>query len=101
MATPSDAGASTPCALDDLIDYGTRRARAALQRIGAKSGALPFSVADASGYCIDFLRRKLVVAASSSTQVAKPRRPRRRRRRLIRNARTTASAARACGESCG
>jgi hypothetical protein len=62
LATPYDAGASTPCALDDLIDYGTRRAGAALQRIGAKSGALPFCVADASGYCIDFLRRKLVAA---------------------------------------
>ena len=33
-----------------------------MQRIGAKSGALPFSVADASGYCIDFLTRKLVAA---------------------------------------
>ena len=62
LATPSDAGASTPCALDDLVDYGTRRAEAALQRIGAKSGALPFSTKDASGYCIDFLRRKLVAA---------------------------------------
>ena len=54
---PSDAGA-----FDDLVDYGTRRARAALQRIGAKSGALPFSAEDATGYCIDFLRRKLVSA---------------------------------------
>ena len=27
LATPSDAGASTPCALHDLVDYGTRRAR--------------------------------------------------------------------------
>ena len=62
LATPSDAGASTPCALDDLVDYGTRRAEAALQRIGAKSGALPFSAKGACGYCIDFLRRKLVVA---------------------------------------
>ena len=61
-ATPSDAGASTPGAFDDLVDYGTRRARAALQRIGAKSGALPFSAEDATGYCIDFLRRKLVAA---------------------------------------
>ena len=33
-----------------------------MQRIGAKSGALPFSVGGASGYCIDFLRRKLVAA---------------------------------------
>ena len=33
-----------------------------MQRIGAKSGALPFSARDASGYCIDFLRRKLVAA---------------------------------------
>ena len=62
MATPFDAGASTPCNLDDLVDYGTRRAEAALKRIGAKSGALPFSAQDASGYCIDFLRRKLVGA---------------------------------------
>lgn len=64
LATPPDAlpGASTPCALDDLVDYGTRRAREALQRIGAKSDALPFSVEDANGYCIDFLRRKLVAA---------------------------------------
>ena len=62
LATPSDASASTPCALDDLVDYGTRRAEEALQRIGAKSGALPFSATDASGYCIDFLRRKLVCA---------------------------------------
>ena len=44
LATPSDAGASTPGALDDLVDYGIWRARAALQRIGTKSGALPFSV---------------------------------------------------------
>ena len=56
-ATPSDAGA-----FDDLVDYGTRRARAALQRIGAKSGALPFSAEDATGYCVDFIRRKLVAA---------------------------------------
>lgn len=64
LATPADAtpGASTPCALDDLVDYGTRRAEQALRRIGNKSGALPFSVKDASGYCIDFLRRKLVAA---------------------------------------
>lgn len=62
LATLSDAGASTPCALDDLVDYGTRRAEAALQRIGAKSGALPFSDKDAGGYCVDFLRRKLVAA---------------------------------------
>jgi serine/threonine protein kinase len=60
--TPSDAGASTPCAFDDLVDYGTRRVGAALQRIGNKSGALPFSDKDASGYCIDFLKRKLVIA---------------------------------------
>ena len=33
-----------------------------MRRIGVKSGALPFSVEDASGYCIDFLRRKLVAA---------------------------------------
>ena len=33
-----------------------------MQRIGSKSGALPFCVEDASGYCIDFLRRKLVAA---------------------------------------
>ena len=33
-----------------------------MQRIGTKSGALPFSVEDASGYCIDFLTRKLVAA---------------------------------------
>ena len=33
-----------------------------MQRICAKSGALPFSAKDASGYCIDFLRRKLVAA---------------------------------------
>ena len=46
LATPSDAGASTPCALDDLVDYGTRRAAAARQRIGTKSGALPFSAQD-------------------------------------------------------
>ena len=58
LATPSDAGASTPCALDDLVDYGTRRAEAALQRIGAKSGAMPVS----SGDCVDFLKRKLVAA---------------------------------------
>ena len=62
LTSPSDAGASTPCALDDLVDYGTRRAGEALRRIGVKSGALPFSVEDASGYCIDFLRRKLVAA---------------------------------------
>ena len=62
LATPSDAGASTPCALDDLVDYGTRRVAAALQRIGTKSGALPFSAQDAGGYCVDFLRRKLVAA---------------------------------------
>ena len=62
LTSPSDAGASTPCALDDLLDYGTRRAGEALRRIGVKSGALPFSVEDASGYCIDFLRRKLVAA---------------------------------------
>ena len=62
LATPSDAGASTPDALDDLVDYGTRRAREALQRIGTKSGAVPFYVEDASGYCIDFLTRKLVAA---------------------------------------
>ena len=62
LAMPSDAGASTPGALYDLVDYGTRRAREALQRIGTKSGALPFSDVDASGYCIDFLIRKLVAA---------------------------------------
>ena len=62
MATPSGAGASTLGALDDLDDYANRRAREALQRIGAKSGALPFSAEDATGYCIDFLRRKLVSA---------------------------------------
>ena len=62
LATPSDAGASTPGALDDLVDYGTQLTRAALQRIGTKSGALPFSVEDASGYCIDFLTRKLLAA---------------------------------------
>ena len=63
LATPSDAGASSTLGtLDDLVDYGIRRARAALQRIGSKSGALPFCVEDASGYCIDFLRRKLVAA---------------------------------------
>jgi len=63
LATPSDAlpGASTPRALDDLVDYAGRAGRA-LQRIGAKSGALPFSAEDASGYCIDFLQRKLVLA---------------------------------------
>jgi len=61
-SAPSDAGASTPCDLDDLVDYGTRRAEQALRRIGAKSGALPFSAKDASGYCIDFLLRKLVMA---------------------------------------
>ena len=33
-----------------------------MKRIGAKSGALPFCAEDASGYCIDFLRRKLVAA---------------------------------------
>ena len=61
MATPiDDAGASTPSALEDLIDYGTRRIEAALRRIGTKSGALPFSATDASGHCIDFLRMKLV-----------------------------------------
>lgn len=47
---------------DDLADYRTRRARAAMQRIVTKSGALPFCVEDASGYCIDFLTRKLVAA---------------------------------------
>jgi len=62
LATLSDAGASTASALDDLVDYGTRRAEVALQRIGAKSGALPFSDKDAGGYCVDFLRRKLVAA---------------------------------------
>ena len=64
MATPSDAlpGASTPCALDDLVDCGARRAKAALQRAGAKSGALPFTVEDSCGYCIDLLRRKWVIA---------------------------------------
>ena len=56
-ATPSDAGS-----FDDLVDYATRRARAALQRIAAKSGALPFSAQDATGYCIDWLTRKLVAA---------------------------------------
>ena len=61
LAAPSDAGASMPSALDDLVDYGTR-IEGALQRIGAKSGALPFCVEDASGYCIDFLKRKLVAA---------------------------------------
>ena len=63
LATPSDAlpGASTPRALDDLVDYAGRAGRA-LRRIGAKSGALPFSAEDASGYCIDFLQRKLVLA---------------------------------------
>ena len=61
LATPiDDAGASTPSALEDLIDYGTRRIEAALRRIGTKSGALPFSATDASGHCIDFLRMKLV-----------------------------------------
>ena len=62
MATPSGAGASMPCAIADLVDYGSRRAKAALQRMGAKSGALPFSVELASGYCIDFMTRKLVAA---------------------------------------
>ena len=62
LAAPSDAGASTSCALDDMVDYGARRLGGALQRIGAKSGALPFCKDDASGYCIDFLRRKLVAA---------------------------------------
>lgn len=62
LATPSDAGTSRPGALDDLVDYGTRWARVALQRIGTKSGVLPFSVEDASSYCIDFLTRKLVAA---------------------------------------
>ena len=33
-----------------------------MQRIGAKSGAMPFSGEDSCGYCIDFLRRKLVFA---------------------------------------
>ena len=33
-----------------------------MQRIGAKSGALPFTVEDSCGYCIDFRRRKLVIA---------------------------------------
>ena len=33
-----------------------------MQRIGVKSGALPFCVEGASGHCIDFLRRKLVAA---------------------------------------
>ena len=32
-----------------------------MQRIGAKSGAMPFS-GGSSGYCIDFLRGKLVIA---------------------------------------
>ena len=62
LATPSGAGASTLGALDDLDDYANRRAREALQRIGTKSGALPFSAQDSTGYCIDFLRRKLVMA---------------------------------------
>ena len=62
LAAPSEAGASTPCALGDLVDCGTRRVGRALQRIGAKTGALPFSSGDASGYCIDFLKRKLVAA---------------------------------------
>ena len=53
---------STPGTLDDLVDYGSKRAKAALQRIATKSGALPFSADDASGYCIDFLIRKLVAA---------------------------------------
>ncbi|CAK0823373.1 unnamed protein product [Prorocentrum cordatum] len=57
-----DAGASTPCVLDDLVDYGSRRAKAALRRIGTKSGALPFHAEDASGYCIDWLTRKMVAA---------------------------------------
>ncbi len=55
LARTSDAGASTPSALDDFVDNGTRRARAASQRIGTMSGALPFSVEDAIGYSIDFL----------------------------------------------
>ena len=42
----------------------------ALQRIGTKSGALPFSVEDASGYCIDFLTRKLVAARLLQQNVA-------------------------------
>ena len=33
-----------------------------MQRIGTKSGALPFSGEDASGYCVDFLARRLVAA---------------------------------------
>ena len=64
LATPpSDtAGASMPGALDDVVDFGTRRAEAALRRIGAKSGALPFSSEEAAGYCPDFLKRKLSAA---------------------------------------
>lgn len=48
--------------MGDLIDYGVRRVTDALQRIGCKSGALPFSDPDADGYCVDWLRRKLVAA---------------------------------------
>ena len=62
LATPSDAGASKPCSLDVMVDYEARRLREVLQRIGAKSGALPFSVQDCGGYCIDYLTRKLMAA---------------------------------------
>ena len=61
-STPCVAGASTPRALADLIDYGSRRAKAALRRIGNKCGALPFHLDDASGYCIDWLTRKMAAA---------------------------------------
>ena len=80
MATPLIANASTPTALDardrtprlgaldDLVDYGTRRAKEALRRIGAKSGALPFRADGAKGYCIDWLTRKATPVATFFVQ---------------------------------
>ena len=65
LATPPEAGGASTArggTMGDLIDYGVRRVTDALQRIGCKSGALPFSDPDADGYCIDWLRRKLVAA---------------------------------------
>ena len=59
--TPYDSGASTPGAFDNLV-CGAQRIREALWRIGTKSGVLPFSVEDTSGYCMDFLIMKLLAA---------------------------------------
>jgi serine/threonine protein kinase len=66
LATPTDQDA-----MIDLVDYGTVRAKAALQRIGAQSGALPFERDDADGYCIHFIVRKLVAARALRDPLAK------------------------------